>query len=572
MKKLYMLSLALLPSLCASAAAGDWITVADFDTTTPAFELFKGTNGTAEVVELPTDADAGNHALKYINGGYSAGVQLKITLPEGKTIADYKALKLDVYNYNTTYKALEVYVDGTQIYKVDNVVGGESTKGTWVTNEHELEVSGTSNELMLGFYFNSSSNAEYAFDNIQLQEKAEAVAPGTYHDTANGTTADGWLMLQDYQTKTPGDNAAIWGQYGSPAATGTIAIDPDDPQNLIAEYSGGDFNSYMEVSVTLPEGKTLKDYKTVAFDLYRFADDDNHKKINVWADNEAIHQDENYIEQAQAAVWTPKSYAIPEDTEIGNTFLLHFGISTDKGHYAVDNVRLEEREQSEEPEKPVEPTEYNPTANGTLTDGVLMVNDFQHHNAAGIELPTWARDGHNAAGTAVTAEDPTDAKNLAAHFIGGNYNTVHEMDVTLPEGKTLADYKTISFDLYRHADDDNYKKMRVQADDQVLHYDSDYVQQAPATKWEEKSYDIPADATPGNSFKLRLGIESDKANYLIDNVRLTRRATTGIEGVAADSNAEAEYFNMQGMRVAQPEAGRIYIVRRGGKATKELVK
>ncbi|MDE6160829.1 MAG: hypothetical protein K2F77_04140 [Muribaculaceae bacterium] len=172
----------------------------------------------------------------------------------------------------------------------------------------------------------------------------------------------------------------------------------------------------------------------------------------------------------------------------------------------------------------------------------------------------------------MTAEDPTDAKNLTARFSGGNYNTVHEIDVTLPEGKTLADYKAISFDLYRHADDDNYKKMRVQADDLVLHYDDDYVQQAPATKWEEKSYEIPSDATPGNNFKLRLGIESNAANYLIDNVRLTRRATTGIEDVAADSYAEAEYFNMQGMRVAQPEAGRIYIVRRGGKATKVLVK
>ncbi|MDE6161670.1 MAG: hypothetical protein K2F77_08430, partial [Muribaculaceae bacterium] len=213
-------------------------------------------------------------------------------------------------------------------------------------------------------------------------------------------------MLQDYQTKTPGDNAALWGQYGSPAGTGAIAIDPADPQNLIAEFSGGDYNSYLEVSVTLPEGKTLKDYKTVAFDLYRFSDDDNHKKINVWADNEAIHQDEEFIEQAQAAVWTPKSYAIPEDTKTGNTFLLHFGISTNKGHYAVDNVRLEERDQSEEPEKPIEPAEYNPTANGTYIDGVLLVHDFPHHKAVNIELPVWARDGHNAAGTAMTAEDP----------------------------------------------------------------------------------------------------------------------------------------------------------------------
>ncbi|MBD5276938.1 MAG: Ig-like domain-containing protein [Bacteroides sp.] len=49
--------------------------------------------------------------------------------------------------------------------------------------------------------------------------------------------------------------------------------------------------------------------------------------------------------------------------------------------------------------------------------------------------------------------------------------------------------------------------------------------------------------------------------------------TTGIEDVAVDgADAAPEYFNLQGVRVAQPTAGRIYIVRRGNKVTKELIK
>ncbi|MDE6542145.1 MAG: C10 family peptidase [Muribaculaceae bacterium] len=48
--------------------------------------------------------------------------------------------------------------------------------------------------------------------------------------------------------------------------------------------------------------------------------------------------------------------------------------------------------------------------------------------------------------------------------------------------------------------------------------------------------------------------------------------SSGIEDVTVDTEAPAEYFNLQGVRVANPEAGRIYIVRRGDKATKELVK
>jgi len=48
---------------------------------------------------------------------------------------------------------------------------------------------------------------------------------------------------------------------------------------------------------------------------------------------------------------------------------------------------------------------------------------------------------------------------------------------------------------------------------------------------------------------------------------------TGIEDVeGAVSDAPAEYYNLQGVRVAQPEAGRVYIVRRGAAVTKELAR
>ena len=43
---------------------------------------------------------------------------------------------------------------------------------------------------------------------------------------------------------------------------------------------------------------------------------------------------------------------------------------------------------------------------------------------------------------------------------------------------------------------------------------------------------------------------------------------TGIEDVTVEGEGEAEYFNLQGLRVAQPEAGQLYIKRQGGKAVK----
>ena len=63
------------------------------------------------------------------------------------------------------------------------------------------------------------------------------------------------------------------------------------------------------------------------------------------------------------------------------------------------------------------------------------------------------------------------------------------------------------------------------------------------------------------------------ASHSIDIPNI-KTGTVGIEDVAVDNddNAPAEYFNLQGVRVAHPEAGNIYIVRRGAKVSKELVK
>lgn len=47
---------------------------------------------------------------------------------------------------------------------------------------------------------------------------------------------------------------------------------------------------------------------------------------------------------------------------------------------------------------------------------------------------------------------------------------------------------------------------------------------------------------------------------------------TGIEDIEADSTAKARYFDLSGTEVANPEKGKVYIVLRGSKATKELVK
>lgn len=66
-------------------------------------------------------------------------------------------------------------------------------------------------------------------------------------------------------------------------------------------------------------------------------------------------------------------------------------------------------------------------------------------------------------------------------------------------------------------------------------------------------------------------------SYLVteagDNGTIDKPIVTGVENVEInDEDAEAEYFNLQGVRVAAPQAGHVYIMRRGSTAAKVLVK
>ena len=76
-------------------------------------------------------------------------------------------------------------------------------------------------------------------------------------------------------------------------------------------------------------------------------------------------------------------------------------------------------------------------------------------------------------------------------------------------------------------------------------------------------------------YGLTLPVAPDIANVTNDqNMKVTvkENPNTGIEGVDAEAaNAPAEYFDLQGRKVATPEAG-LYLVKRGNKVTKELLK
>lgn len=59
--------------------------------------------------------------------------------------------------------------------------------------------------------------------------------------------------------------------------------------------------------------------------------------------------------------------------------------------------------------------------------------------------------------------------------------------------------------------------------------------------------------------------------WFIDNIKFTGAAPAGIDGIVADNEAPVEYFNLQGIRVAEPSNG-LYIRRQGKEVTKVMVK
>lgn len=71
-----------------------------------------------------------------------------------------------------------------------------------------------------------------------------------------------------------------------------------------------------------------------------------------------------------------------------------------------------------------------------------------------------------------------------------------------------------------------------------------------------------------------LDVAAMPAEQRVKGFRLVMADEAGIVNVPSASDlydGKAEYFTLQGVKVANPEAGRIYVVRRGSKVTKELI-
>lgn len=525
MKKLYLLAAAALCAATATAANGDvtdgWLMLEDFEGTAPTLSTFKtdgsgvGT-GTSEVaVYTSKDGNVDNHVGKFTaKDQQTDGFLLTVALPAGKTIADYTAIKLDLVGINTQYKNLDLYIDGNFIYSQGGNPIAEA--GKWNTHSHDIDVTGNETTITIGFYNYLAGGDEVAFDNIQLKEKEGGSGenpnpdpdptPGDYDASKNGTVTDGWLMIEDYQKKQPGEDVTVGSYWGGNAngMSAKIEVDPMKATNLVASatLTGSDWNSVFALDVVLPEGTTLKDYSAIAFDIYR-TDQEGDKQIVVNAKyeyrNEFIKPEGNN-EEIKTGEWITKEYAISENTQVGNSFKLYFGIKSGNANYAVDNIRLKAKE-APKPELEVVGEPEITVKHGSLAGIIIVSYNFELTNYNGEEIKVVASvEGHPEVSFEKVAK-PANVQALAANeTFSGDLKAQHDVLTTI------------------------------------------------------NNPNVTLTATAGEK-------------QLFTKTK-TPDTTTGIEDVTVDSEAPVEYFNLQGLRVAQPEAGQLYIKRQGDKAVK----
>ena len=149
-------------------------------------------------------------------------------------------------------------------------------------------------------------------------------------------------------------------------------------------------------------------------------------------------------------------------------------------------------------------------------------------------LAAWGED----VGVATVKEDPAKKGN-ALHISTYNYNGFPSCEVTLPAGKTLGDYVAFAYDIYilpsEKDQGPNWKQASVNIDGVDVYVDEGYPNQASLSTWTTKSYSadvmkLTDEDKAKTSFKVTFGINSNVADYYVDNVKLVSASELNSEG------------------------------------------
>ncbi|HNX12807.1 MAG TPA: T9SS type A sorting domain-containing protein [Paludibacteraceae bacterium] len=243
---------------------------------------------------------------------------------------------------------------------------------------------------------------------------------------------------------------------------------------------------------------------------------------------------------AEIGVWKTVEFAFANVTKAVPAGNLILKLSKSNTEYLIDDVEL---------------------VPSVAPAPVITLADFEANTIG--EVLTMRRWTPTDASATVEA-NPTVASEKSVHILATNWNSALKLNIALPTGKTIADYETLSFDIYLNnidGTDNVWKNIEVYVDD-VKKIDK----QSPgvANAWEAKSYSLEG-ITSANSLVMDIGLNTNKGNYYLDNIKITEKASTGISPSAVNplfvysaSNTFVlnqqvdtyELYNVQGSRIS----------------------
>lgn len=164
-----------------------------------------------------------------------------------------------------------------------------------------------------------------------------------------------------------------------------------------------------------------------------------------------------------------------------------------------------------------------------------------------------------------------------SYTFGGNYEIRGYVNTTMnfeaPEGKVITDVMFNGADIQSQIVAGYSQLEKVDDADKYVTYTTDIpgtLTQSPIySKW---SYHFTS--PEGGLKKVQILSNGSTTKYLSNFfvcVADAKQEGSGVAGIEAEENAPVEYYNLQGIRVANPENG-LYIVKQGNKVTKRVIK
>lgn len=358
------------------------------------------------------------------------------------------------------------------------------------------------------------------------------------------------ITFEDATIGSTGGTTVGWG------GTVDVLANPVTTGNTSTKVLHANSNNYMPIyfgNVAIPAGaETL--YSTLKL------------KILVVGGGDAIYPTFNIYSSPDAWTTTSKIAAIPWQNlwgtaEIGVWKTVEFALSGSlikpipEGHLILNLAKGSSA--ASNCEYLIDDVELVPSV---APAPVITLNDFEANTTG--EVLNMRRYTPTDASATVEA-NPTVPTEKSVHILATNWNSALKLNIALPTGKTIADYATLSFDIYLNnidGTDNVWKQMEVYVDD-VKKIDKE--SPGVANVWESKSYSLDG-ITSANSLVMDIGLNTNKANYYLDNIKIAekstgvRYSTTNPLIVYSASNSfiinqqvdTYELYNVQGARVS----------------------